>query len=413
MVIRLACLFALATAACSFSGAEAGGTDAAVSGDANADASSDAAPATCSSFANGVALGFIKPADVALTSGGAYEADFTGIIEPTVVTISDGLDEVGVGAQVHTFMSTEMIVVEVGRFEIAAGSSFRMIGDRPIVLLSHTDIVIDGLLDVGGGCRDTSPNQTCAGPGGGVGPTQNNQLPTGCSPGQNGDGALGATPEHGGGGGGFGTAGASGGGNTAGAGGPACPDVDLEPLIGGSSGGAGGAGANGGDGGGGGGAIQLSAAGSVTLMRSTTSPSGINAGGGGGGESEANDAGGGGGSGGGILVMASSISIGADVVLAANGGGGGGGGVSGTENGQDGQLSDAPAQGGDGGRVGGAGAAGTSVAMVGAGAGNNDNCGGGGGGVGVIQLRAPRPASVENAGVISPEPAFLVGCEPE
>ena len=398
---------------CSFSGAKAGDGDASIAIDASSDGAVDAAQAACSSFANGVALGAIRPADVALTSGGAYQADFTAIIDPTIVTISDGLDEVSVGASVHTFKATEMILIEVGRFEIAAGSSLRLTGDRPVILMSHSDIVIDGLIDVGGGCHNMSSDQTCGGPGGGVGPTTNGQAPTGCSPGGNGDGGLGIPPEHGGGGGGYATAGADGGGDTAGAGGMPCADTSLEPLAGGSAGGAGGAGDNGGDGGGGGGAIQLSAAGSVTFARTTTSPSGVNAGGAGGGRSEANDAGGGGGSGGGILIVARSISIAADVVLAANGGGGGGGGTSGTTDGQDGQLSDAPAQGGDGNRVGGPGGSRLAVAGVGAGSGNNDNTGGGGGGVGVIQLRTPTPANIDNAGVVSPMPTVLPGCEPE
>lgn len=279
----------------------------------------------------------------------------------------------------------EAAVLVTQDFTLAASGTLRAEGARPLIIAVKGTATLAGLVDVDG--------DNAAGNAAGAG--------RGCN---GGTGGAGATAGRGGGGGGgaFGanaSAGGTGGdGTAAGGGGTSVGNATLVPLRGGCAGGAGG-GATTAAGGRGGGALQVSAAGALTV-------SGILSAGGAGGRGAglASRGGGGGGSGGAILLEGTTLTVGSGAVLAANGGEGGeGSGAGGLDpnagrNGVTGPRSTAPAAGGAGasycGGDSGRGGARAGISQAGVQGGLNafcfDNGGGGGGGgsVGRIRLNA-------------------------
>lgn len=250
--------------------------------------------------------------------------------------------------------------------DILPGSALRVVGDKPVILAVFGNATIAGRLDARG-------NLSTPGAGG------NNGADCLSSAGAPPGAGLG-----GGGGGSYSTLGTSGGtsGASGGTAGGTSGVAPLVPLRGGCSGGRG-AGATPGAGGGGGGAIQVSAAGTLSV------PGEVNAGGGGGSPGGASSGGGGGASGGGILLEGRSVVVVGTVV--ANGGGGGGGGNAGGpgSRGNDGATS--PASGGmgaGGGGNGGNGATRTSLATAGGNGAGQAGGGGGAGGLGRVRINA-------------------------
>lgn len=266
-------------------------------------------------------------------------------------------------------------LISVDALSIAAGTTLRVIGDRPLIVASWSTITVDGAIDA---------SSDATGRGAGANPAD-------CSvhaaiAGEN-DDAGGA----GGGGGGFqgagGTGGEGGAGATGGNGGVA---VAAPLLLGGCAGARGGTGDTpGGSGGDGGGAVQLTARTGVMITGT------VHAGGSGGdpattnGGNDADGGGGGGGSGGMIGLEAPDVTVASGATLAANGGGGG----EGINDGPGGRGSDgAPAatrasggNGGDGGN-GGLGSGGPALAG-GNGADDSENgAGGAGGGAGYVVI---------------------------
>jgi len=306
---------------------------------------------------------------------------------------------------------------------IAPGSTLRLIGQRPAIVVVFGDAWIDGTIDV-------SAVGTTAGAGGNV-------LCNAPELGRDGAAASlvtnGAT---GGGGGGLGSNGGGGGVATVAgmpsAGGAASTDTDLVPLRGGCPGGRGGNGFNNAVRavpGAGGGAVQLSVAGDLHLRgviaasggggRKATPPdSGVGA--------DGSNGGGGGGSGGAILVEAGVLHVTRDAWLTANGGGGGAGlaqsvMVDLAAAGSDGNRQNAsPAAGGASGSMtpglipaggsGGAGAAGAIPAADGATStvGLSGRGGGGGGGGGAGRIRINRAPGCSLSGNFSPPPAIAL-----
>lgn len=269
-------------------------------------------------------------------------------------------------------------------------ATLRVIGPRPLVIASWTDIVIAGTVDV---------SSTAGLPAG--------EDPSACQTSPPTDGSDGLQPGGAGGGGGaFGANGGAGGpaedsSSVGGRGGTGILNPGLT-LRGGCPGARGGkglvnqSGDGGGDGGVGGGAIQLSAADSILVEANSR----ILAGGGGGGAGRADvggtdategSGGGGGGSGGMILLDAEDVDIDPAALIVANGGGGGGGsnrndGMAGTDgNMATGAGGGAGAQRGEGG-PGGFGDGDTAAGRDGANGDNGSGGGGGGGSVGVIRL---------------------------
>ncbi len=285
----------------------------------------------------------------------------------------------------------DLFVTKVQTLQIATYSTLHVVGERPLLLVSMSDILINGEL-YGRGFRNTSGpasdrDEDCLGVGrgaNGVMQTDNNTNSAGS----------------GGGGGGFGQRGGAGskiasaaGGALDSLGGALLLSTTLEPLRGGCAGGKGGG--AGGLGGGAGGAIQLVAVDTFTLNGKVSV-----SGGGGRGTTSRHSGGGGGGSGGGVLVQARML-VGAGL-LTANGGGGGKGSRTATlsvagENGSTGTIRAAGGSGGSSGGNGGNGGVlakreGSSVEVVvtaGLPGMNNgsDAAGGGGGGGGAGQIR--------------------------
>lgn len=233
-----------------------------------------------------------------------------------------------------------------------------------------------------------------------------------------------SNPRPGGGGGGFGTNGAQPGGRLDGGLAAACGPTDQPRFLGGSGGGAGmhGSGINGNPffGGAGGGALQLSAAGTLTLAGRVTAH-------GGGARAPIGNGrqGSGGGSGGAVWLEASLVRVPATGGVYANGGAGSPSSASSSHQrvafSPDGLASLIPADGGisftllaDGGinvvTRGGSGAAGTVAATLGESSGPSP---GGGGGLGRITLRSGScagPSEISTQAEFSPlrgTPAFF------
>lgn len=254
----------------------------------------------------------------------------SGTEPPIVVQTQDGGGEVAV----------------VTAVELTISGSLRVTGSRPAVLAVFGDATVQGNVDASADGRTpvAGGNQGCDGMGRGED-----------SPSTSGN-------TGGGGGGGFGTAGGAGGtgddgDEPAGAGGAEHGTAELQPLRAGCAGGttvecneAGGAG---------GGAIQISAAGALSVAGSIAAN---------GGDGENRDCGAGGGSGGGILLEGFDVDV-SSATLSANGGDGSDASAGG-ENGASGSTSpSAP---------GGTGAEGNSA----------DGGSGGGGGYGRIAVNA-------------------------
>lgn len=291
----------------------------------------------------------------------------------------------------------DVCVVYAARVEIAASGMLLLVGSRPAVIVSASDVVIDGVIDASSGATRTGaganwtspvcspfgqPGSDLGGSGGGAGgsfgvgggrggdgDSDDNMLPIGPS--------LGATPAAAG-----------------------LATVVRGGCRGSESGATSEIGARGGSSGG---AIYLA----------TTSPTGsivitgLAAAGGEGGQPGthiAENGGGGGGSGGLIALEAATITIASSARVVANGGAGGEGGAGGNGvPGADATTSNAPASGGAGGANdggdGGAGGAGNEP-LGGDGALHRGGGGGGGGAVGVIRV----VGAVEAAGTLSPAP---------
>lgn len=263
------------------------------------------------------------------------------------------------------------LVLAFADLEVTGNNTLRLIGERPVIIVSLRNIDVFGTIDVRAGA------QACAGNGAGR---------------NGGGGDFGW--QSGGGGGGFGTVGGRGG------------DVDNAPDgLGGAVNGAGAfrGGCPGGRGGNnpnaaarGGGALQL-------VARETLNLSGtINAPGSGGSGGVPTQAGNGGGSGGAILLEAERF-IATNGVLASNGGGGGQQTTG--RAGESGRASVTPAAGGDdnlSGGVGGSGAAGNTAATNGGDANLAAFGGGGGGGAGRIHINVGVLCDIGPPVVISP-----------
>ncbi len=309
---------------------------------------------------------------------------------PAGVTFSVGLQDSG----------DEVAILRVRTLKLNDGRILSVQGTRSFLVLANDEIVLEGLLDVGG-------HLNVAGPGGGSGGAGNGAG----KPSVHGVGGSGYD-DPGAGGGSFATAGAAGG-KVGTVGGGAAGELFAlaDRLIGGGSGGAAGLCTN--RPGGGGGAVLLYAKQRIRLLGGGA----INAGGGGGeggiaaGCSTGAGPGAGGGAGGTIWLQTPSLE--GDGLVAANGGGGGGGSyvnVSNGGNGGDGLPSV------------------TAVAMGGAKAGNVEttaggngaiagtaasaipelprgNGGGGGGGLGTIVARAKEVSTTLQASpAITPAP---------
>lgn len=352
-------------------------------------------------------------------------------------------------------------VFTFGRVIVAAGTRLRGVGPNVLGLVSGSDIVVAGVIDVSGGEQACLPGEdrkiTCPGPGAqpgasscepccgscrGAVQTCSVFCPSECvcdrcdrnhpSSGRSGNSGEGACfPESGGGGGGHGTAGGNGGDadgsinyangvRVPGGGGGAAFGVEaLSPITGGGGGGGGGdepeASSRGGRGGGGGGAAQLVARASIVFSADSSGPCGLNAGGGGGAAGGESAGGGGGGAGGGLLLEAPTVSVGVGCGLSALGGGGGGADEG--RAGASGPLSSQPAEGGaSSGSCGtGPGAPGSAGSEDGADAPScrlppimncSDRCyqvGGGGGGAGRVRLHA---VQTQLEGFVAPSPTL-------
>ncbi len=306
-------------------------------------------PAPSSSLALGPGMWSFDTTSGALTS----PAQNATLPASTLVTLSGG---------------SEVRLVSVEAFDLAAGAELRVTGKRPLLLVSWSTAIVSGTLDV-----SSAVDGLAAGAD-----------PTSCA--AAGDGGNDTEGAGGGGGGGLATAGAAGGtGNNTlaagGLGGLAQPTPTM--LRGGCPGGSGGNPATAGLGGSGGGAVHLTARDRLEVTGS------LIAGGGGGGAAQGGRGGGGGGGAGGHLGLeAAPIVIGGTATLAANGGGGGGGcDMNPASPGQAGQPTAIAATGGAGegmGAKGGAGAARATSAIGGTSA--RRGGGGGGGGVGVVRM---------------------------
>ena len=285
----------------------------------------------------------------------------------------------------------------VGRnVSVPAGTTVRVTGPLPVIILASGTVTIAGVLDL-------SAEGVTPGAGGyRGGPVTGDASLRGPQRGTN--GAFSGTFLDSGGGGGAhcGNGGAGGNANAVvgGAGGMGMMTT-LQPLTAGSGGGFG----QGGNhtraddltpGGAGGGAIQISSAVSITV----TGRIDVGGGAGQGGRNNSNwGAGGGGGAGGGILLEAPVLTLEDSAELLATGGGGGAGrdGTS-APPGEDGRTLDDQAAGGNGsGRYGADGGDSGGGAISNgepgdANTGGDGNGGGGGGGVGCIVLRALAPA---------------------
>lgn len=270
--------------------------------------------------------------------------------------------------------ASDAVLVAFDELEVGLDASVRFQGDRPVILASTGNLRVLGELLAESGAS----NCTDGGSGGAVSGLK------------------------GGGGGGYGTVGGSGG-NQGGAAGVVNGGPLLVPLRGGCPGGSGIRG---------GGALQLSAAGNLTLTGTVAA-----AGQGGPGGQNVNGAGRGGGSGGAILLEGLFVLVGPTASVTANGGAGGEGAdlVFDGQSGANGQLrSEEAAEGGtslNGGGRGGNGAAAKTASTNG----NSSvfNAGGGGGaGVGRVRINTASTCSLAQPASLSPDPTFNLdgGC---
>jgi len=293
-------------------------------------------------------------------------------------------------------------LVVVKSLSVASTGSIVVTGTIPLVIVSLSDITFTGAASL----QANGSGNGGAGPGATVGPGGGNGGTTGAGAGLGGGHAGSGTAVVAGGGGSYCGVGGVGGGGTAST---AYGDLGIRPLVGGS----GGAGGSIGDGGNGGGAVQLVAAGTISIAASSYIT--VSGGGGAYGNSACNfQNGGGGGSGGSILLEAPTVTVAG--ILVANGGGGGGG--LDTGNSQDGWDSanvgasvstaalggpatptGAGGPGSAGATLGGAALAGGASSCTG---GSGNGAGGGGGGAGRIRINTATKSATITAANISP-----------
>lgn len=390
-MLRASALAALT--ACSFAPPPSGAIDASPGGDGSQiDALiididgmiEDAPPVTCADFMPQATPRHVEPCQA--LPGGAWVID-----TPFGLYNTDNGGSYLNGPDPQSYDIGPLHVISVSKFTIQNGAGLRVVGTRPLLILSWDTIEVQGTLDVS---SERDGNIVVVGAGGSPGSGL-------CMAAGNGENSQDCG---GGGGGGFGAAGGNGGdgkggnqNNEGGAGGNALAMPTT--VRGGCPGGNGGTGQTRGLGGPGGGAVQLTAKGAMTINGR------IHAGGAGGDGGHGDGGGGGGGSGGYIGLDASSLSIGPNAILAANGGGGGTGcdAMTGPD-GENGRLSTSAAGGGgetqcvkpEGGGEGGAQAQ-TSGAEGQPSPG--DSAGGGGGAAGYILVWA---GSFANNGTSSP-----------
>lgn len=272
--------------------------------------------------------------------------------------------------------NTTHCVIAAGTLAIGAGTTVRVTGDRPLVLVAET-LDIQGTLDV---ASKRQPERIGANshPAGGCG------TPTA------------AQASGGGAGGTLGGEGGNGGTGDGGGGGVAALPVAITALRGGCNGSVGknSNNGNGGTAGRGGGAVYLIAT-ALTVGANGV----INASGAAGGAGVAGDAGGGGGGSGGFIGLdAATITNNGEIY--ANGGGGGEGDSNQSGNPGSEATSTAAAAGGTNGGMGGDGGAGGAATPAGDGRMSNDGGGGGGGGAGIV-----RTFRDTVGGAVSPPPS--------
>lgn len=403
-------------AACSFepSGFASGDGDGGAVGDGGGSPDSDLVVSPDARVCTPL-LGFVpsnfEECDASPVGGPATldQTDGAYVIDTSAGTLTDPAAQVSnlTGAVLAQEGGPELQVWAVEQLTIDPGVQLDVVGQRALVIMATTTIVIDGELSVGA-------RGSLSGPAG--------DREADCETGRGTAGKSQTADEVTGGSGGGGGAFAASGGNGAAIpdleeddpspGGSAVGSLSLTPLRGGCAGGAGGiAAVSGGDGGGAGGALQLVAGTGIDIDGVVTSR-----GGGGGEVIGPSGGGGGGGSGGGILIETHALSV--DGAITANGGGGGEGGrTSGVsdagQNGRDGDGLRAGGGfglsfGGNGGRGGATleargegGSEGASSDEAAAGG------GGGGGSVGVIRLRAIDGIDRSVFSVISPPPTVV------
>jgi len=297
--------------------------------------------------------------------------------------------------EVLTTVSPSVRVIVVGRLEIPADTTLRVIGAMPLVVASWDDIDILGTLDVSSSRTELgagADSATCGGSTGGTGTADSK------GGGGGGGGALGGD-------GGAGAIGGNGGGGAAGAKGVKVgTPTNIRGGCAGGSGGSGGVPGDPGDGGGGGGAVYLAAQNDILVAGL------LHAGGAGGegadGTAGARAAGGGGGSGGYLGLEAPTVTLAVSAVLAANGGGGGGGcDIAVAGNGDNGPATDTPAAAGgtgtgNGGNGGAGGILGNLDGSIGLSLFSDRGAGGGGGGVGFIIVNSS--GLIDQGATVSP-----------
>jgi len=224
----------------------------------------------------------IRIADIAQAATNAKDETLAGacVVETDTTSPQASCFASPVEAVTQPDGSTVNLIV-VKSLVLASNGSIRVTGKVPLVVVSLSDVTISGILDA-------SSKNLNVGPGG-AGPAASNAagLPTG------GGAAGSASAAIGGSGGSYCGVGGLGGGQTAG--GTAYGSATIRPLVGGSAGGGGAVGS-----GAGGGAIQITAAGMLTVNAASS----ITVGGEGGpiGGLSSNQNAGGGGSGGSILL---------------------------------------------------------------------------------------------------------------
>ncbi len=330
-------------------------------------------------------------------SGYSLAADPVTIDVPTVVdtTALTIMREAGPAVVSPNMVASDGVAVwSVG--SLTTNAMLTVTGDRPLVIVSRDDVVIQALVQVSasGGRPGAGGSAPATGSGRGL------------------DGAKSGDNAAGGGGAGHGTAGGKGGNQSPASGGVAGPATNATGVLTGGSGGGHGGGfdatrcAGHGRGGAGGGALQISAIGKIIIRAG-----GIAAGGGGGDGGCKNDGedkytGGGGGGAGGLLFLESveGIDLVEGATLAASGGAGGEGGdaVKFGDPGDDGPYPVDTAGGGSGATGGNGGDGGNAALGLSPEAGRNggDSAGGGGGATGRLFLRT-RGAKLVIKGIVS------------
>jgi hypothetical protein len=157
-------------------------------------------------------VAFVVPRDRTYsidTSSGRIVDDSGSVVRPT--TGNGGVDDVT--GSYFGFDDNGQALLAVHSLTVESGATLRGTGNRALIVLSRGAILIQGVVDVSGGCVGEDSSSRCGGPGGGDGGTVERGA-GGCAPGGPGIGTPGGgleQSESGGGGGGFGQAGAPGG----------------------------------------------------------------------------------------------------------------------------------------------------------------------------------------------------------